>query len=402
MRNAVSALIIAAFLGACAPVWETAVRDYQVGRYNEAEASLRYFAKNGEPGRQAEAKRLLAALEEEQDRAIKFLLAEARHARRRAQADDESYRVSAAYLAASLKLMAADDPRRGPTEKLQTEVKDLRAKRVERYRADLAAFGVEVQSAKRCQGAKWIQRVRRLSRARDLSGVNAGTGDLVTFATVAAERCFELRAYESAVALSELADVVWDLRSPGAPEYARLSAVARARISTRAPEVARNEAEDLSENDVEELGKEPIEVAAASSRKRRRPRIARASTATVSAERTDDERNGPSRRDLESRFNTLYEAGNKFAAFTALDAMIRNYPDRQWLRSLKRRHQTDRRGLIDQYLSDGEAALQREQPDRAFEFYSKVLVLEPGNDVAQDRKQKIENLRALKRKRGRE
>ncbi|MEM6729962.1 MAG: hypothetical protein AAF658_00310 [Myxococcota bacterium] len=399
-----SAVLLLVVLG-CAPSWEVAVQDYQVGRYNAAEEALAYYAENGEGARRGEAESLLRSLRDERGRAVEFLLAEARHIRKSADAQAMSYRAVDSFLGAALELMANDDPRRDGVKKEREELETLAQSRIEEYAEGVEVFGRVVSSAGRCRGAEWLERARQLSTAREGAGVREADDLLVVHTAVAAGKCFEFRAYESAVALSELADAIRDPASASSPTVARLSAVAQARMWTDEPILARNAQEDLTEEQVEILAEAPVNKSIAASRPRRRRRrpprrstpVAPEPDVTAGADE-EPEPTGPSKDVLERQVTDLFRMGKKYDAFVELEQLIGQYPD-MGLQSLRVRWASDRNKLVQDLLSQGETALQAEQPEDALGFYETVLRIDPKNDVALDRKRKIDKLFELRRKR---
>lgn len=401
MRSALRAFLFVSVCG-CAPSWESALHDYQVGRYGAAEEALRWYAEKGAPTRRAEAERLLGSLSEERERAIEFLLAEARHVRKLADAKSTSYRAAKAFVSAALELLPVQDPRRAAIANELDALERLALERAKGYLAAMEAFGAEVRGSGRCRGAEWIGSVQRLSTDREGAGVAAGEDFLVLYAAEAASKCFELRAYEAAVALSDLAEALRDPESAGSTVVARLSAVAQARLFTEEPVLARDQAADLSEDEVQELSEESVDRAVAAAKPKRRRRRSRAASIASAPEPASvpapELSNGLDRKSTEMRVTGLISQGEKFQALSLLQELVDENPDIEWLQSLHRRYRADREKLVEKFLTQGERALQREQPDLAFNHYQRVLSIDPNNAIAIDRKRKIENLRKLRQR----
>ncbi|MEL6544591.1 MAG: hypothetical protein AAFQ82_08185 [Myxococcota bacterium] len=229
---------------------------------------------------------------------------------------------------------------------------------------------------------------------------------LVRYTTAAASACFEHRAYEAAVGLSELADALRDPESQGSSTIARLSAVAQARLSSDTPAFARNEAADLTESEVDSLVEQPLDrtVVAAKPKRRRRRSRPRKTTPIETADTSADEKAAPqtsprlNQEATQLRFTSLFSSGEKYEAFSYLQTLTSAHPNVTWLKRLRVRYGPDREKLVAELLSNGESALQREKPEQAYRYYQRVLDVEQDNEIALDRIRKIENLRKLRRR----
>lgn len=372
------ALILPSLIAAgCAPTWKTTEQHYRAGRYEQAERGLTRLIEKGDPQRRREARSLLDILGDERRRAIIFLLEHAEREEKRAVAGDTSYRAAGQLFSAALDFMTADDRRRDQVKVSLERLAKKHRERVARYREDFTAFEDSIRRADDCMDVFWSQRIRALSASHSALGGRSYARRLRAIATRASERCFDLGDYDRALELAKISTELPEM----APRTidARFLALAEVRREASPPYRSQPLPPPLLRSG--EVVKEP----SGSSRSSRRAASQRS--------------RGRRARELESRFSDLYQSGDYFAAFTTLDAMIADHPQNPWLLSLRRRHERERRELIDSYLAEGETALQSEQPELAFQFYSKVLVLDRSNDVARDRKQKIENLRTLKLRR---
>ncbi len=332
--------------------------------------------------------------------------------------EDERVAEALAWHEAALALSLPSD---SVYEMLEERVAELQAVQSEREADFERAEEALVRAGRTCEGEDLDSELRDLVSLAYL----ADRPPPAALARRLADTCFAAQRYDQASRLAERARRLetWHYVPPQTSDSLLRLAVSLHRMGVRGPLVAAVQVPE-PEPEVEEEIPSPARTRRTAARARPprqqarrapRPRPEAAPVESSSSEESSTEGPNGSDTGLEeaepepppsaevrnalARARRLHEAGHSHAALVFLDRSLPRLADHvEHPLLLRQREQWTslRDDLIRGYFSRAEGALAAQRPDEAAEFYERILELEPGHTVSQDRLRRIEQLRLLR------